>query len=278
MIERKAMLISLGLIALISMAGLAVWATLPGGEPIAVHFDGNGAPDGWVEPARAFLFLPASCLFVWGFFVFLRRAHPDRPVRSAAAMFYAPVLLLALTQFYMITHALGLDWSGPRLFGVAIGLVWVMMGNAMGKLHPGHPFGIRTPWTLGDPHIWDQTNRFGGRAMVLAGLAAIILTFALPTGWLLLMGLASLPVMMIVANVAKSWLLWRQRHPGESALTRPGALWPLAIGGAAALAMLLDAAFEQGRSVGVIVAVFAVAVIFARYRRTHRGRRKGTSS
>ncbi len=151
--NRKAMLISLGLILVTSAAGLATWVMLPDRGPVKV-----------------FLFAPAAGLFLWGFFAFIRHAHPGRPVRSEGAMFYAPVLLVALIQFYVISQAVHLDWSGPRLFGVAIGLVWAMMGNAMGKLNPGHPFGLRTPWTLADPHIWDQTNRFGGWAMVLAGL------------------------------------------------------------------------------------------------------------
>ena len=255
--NRKTMMISLCLILLITLAGIAAWAISSDSGPVEV-----------------FLSAPAAGLFLWSFFAFIRHAHPGRPVRGEAAMFHAPVLLAALIQVYMIAQAFHLDWSGPRLGGVAIGLVWAMIGNAMGKLNPGHPFGLRTPWTLADPHIWDQTNRFGGRAMVLAGLAAIFLTFTLPPGWPLLMALASLPMAVLAAITLKSWRLWRQRHPGESALSRPGALWPLAIGGATAIAIFLDLAIEQGRSAGVIAAGFLLSVVVARYRQARSQRRQ----
>jgi len=272
-IDRKAMLISLGLIVLMTVTSLIAWALLPGDGPIATHFGVDGQPNGWMPPAEAFLFGPALSVVLWGFFAFVRRQDPSRHVRGEAVIIYAPVTVVALAQFYVISYAFHVDWSAPRLVGAAIGVSWIMTGNLLGKLAPNHAFGLRTPWTLADPQVWDQTNRFGGWVMVLAGLAEIVITLALPPSPQMLLAIVALPIASVAAILVKSWLLWRLRHPGESAMTRPGAWWPLAISIVTVTAILLDIALEQGRSGGVIAAGCLVALaVTRRYQSRHQRR------
>jgi len=50
-------------------------------------------------------------------------------------------------------------------------------GNMMGKIKTNWFMGIRTPWALNDPDVWNKTQRLGGRVFFLSGLALILLTF-----------------------------------------------------------------------------------------------------
>jgi len=50
----------------------------------------------------------------------------------------------------------------------------MIMGNYFGKLKNNWFMGIRTPWTLSSPEIWDKTHRLGGKLFMLAGLIFIV--------------------------------------------------------------------------------------------------------
>ncbi len=57
---------------------------------------------------------------------------------------------------------------------VLIGLLFIVLGNYMGKIKPNWFVGIRTPWTLSSESVWNKTHRLGGWTFVLAGLVLII--------------------------------------------------------------------------------------------------------
>ena len=40
--------------------------------------------------------------------------------------------------------------------------------------------GIRTPWALSDPDVWNKTQRLGGWVFFLSGLSAVILSLLAP--------------------------------------------------------------------------------------------------
>ena len=63
------------------------------------------------------------------------------------------------------------------IFG--IGVLFVILGNFMGKVRQNWFIGLRTPWTLADPEVWQKSQRVGGWAFVLGGLAVITETFFL---------------------------------------------------------------------------------------------------
>ncbi|MBO5034614.1 MAG: SdpI family protein, partial [Oscillospiraceae bacterium] len=43
----------------------------------------------------------------------------------------------------------------------------------MGKIKSNWFMGIRTPWALSDPDVWNKTNRLGGWVFFLTGLVEL---------------------------------------------------------------------------------------------------------
>ena len=85
----------------------------------------------------------------------------------------------------------------------------MVIGNVMGKLRPNHFVGFRTPWTLANERVWDQTHRFGGKVFVLGGMLIAALPFTpLDSAW---WGVAISAIALLVAGapMLKSYLLWR---------------------------------------------------------------------
>jgi uncharacterized membrane protein len=86
----------------------------------------------------------------------------------------------------------------------------MVIGNVMGKLRPNHVVGFRIPWTLANERVWDQTHRFGGKALVLGGILIAVLPFTpLDSAW---WGgaIAAIALLSVAAPMLKSYLLWRE--------------------------------------------------------------------
>ncbi len=49
----------------------------------------------------------------------------------------------------------------------------IALGNVMPKLPRNGLVGIRTPWTLADPSVWERTHRVGGYLITAAGLVSL---------------------------------------------------------------------------------------------------------
>jgi uncharacterized membrane protein len=64
-----------------------------------------------------------------------------------------------------------------QLVSLASGVLFLIIGNFLGKLTKNYFAGIRTPWTLENDEVWHRTHRLGGKLFVLGGLFTIVSAF-----------------------------------------------------------------------------------------------------
>jgi uncharacterized membrane protein len=65
--------------------------------------------------------------------------------------------------------------AGRMILG-GVDLIVVLMGNLMGKLRKNFFIGVRTPWTLASDRVWNATNRFAARTLMVGGLLGFLFT------------------------------------------------------------------------------------------------------
>ena len=95
----------------------------------------------------------------------------------------------------------------PRFIGLAVGAMFFVMGNVLGKLRPNWFFGVRTPWTLSSKLSWNKTHRLAGWVFVLGGL---LLMAAGLVGTPTAMGIAFAVLMAgVLGAVTYSYFVWR---------------------------------------------------------------------
>ncbi len=205
-------------LVLAAMLALAAWATwrLPPATPIAIHFDITGSPDAWTaHTGPGLLLYPALALLIALLLAGLLRVLPTgspaeqavRNIRPALTLTMA--LLLAVLQWAALRAAF--DLTVPiALPAFLLGGLLVGTGNGMAKLRPNRWVGIRTPWTLANPRVWDQTHRFGGWVFVLCGLALLVVSVAPLSSDQHLGLLTALMCFAGLVPVLKSYLLWRR--------------------------------------------------------------------
>ena len=68
--------------------------------------------------------------------------------------------------------ALGYRVNINTMVGMALGLLFVVLGNVMGKIRPNWFVGVRTPWTLSSKKSWTKTHRLAGWLFIAMGLLA----------------------------------------------------------------------------------------------------------
>lgn len=125
---------------------------------------------------------------------------------------------LALTIFLLLMVCIVLSesfWPGRitiyKALGLLMGLLFMFLGNMMGKVKSNFFMGFRTPWALEDPDIWNRTQRLGGQVFFFSGLGSILFSLLLPEFYFFLFLLVS-----VLGGVAftflMSWYWYRQKH------------------------------------------------------------------
>lgn len=176
-------------LALLSMivAGWMLYDQLP--ETMPVHWNFAGQPDGYGSRDVTVWTFP---LITFGLMLLFWALPKIDPKREKYEKFLGvwnliqTVLVLFFAYMYYISLIAGINPSinvGQWVVG-GVGVMFVLMGNYMGKIRQNYFVGIKTPWTLNDEEVWNKTHRFGGWCFVIAGLiflgSAIVGYFYLP--------------------------------------------------------------------------------------------------
>jgi uncharacterized membrane protein len=129
------------------------------------------------------------------------------------------ILQTSILGFLLLVHALALLAGVGAVVNLnralipALGLLFAVLGNFMGKLTKNFFIGIRTPWTLASDEVWLRTHRLGGKLFVLAGIGLFV--WGLAGGGLAAVVAVTLAVTLF--SVVYSYLIYRRLEgsPGE---------------------------------------------------------------
>lgn len=213
----------LALIATMFAVAAFAWSVAP--DRLPVHWNAAGEVDRYAGKFQGLLLLPLTTLGLYLLFLVLPRIDPGRINYAGFSKVYL-VLRYAVLLFFVAFYGLTLfeTFVGQVSFlafvSVLSGILFVVVGNLMGKVRPNWFVGARTPWTLSSKRSWTRTNRLGGRMLVVAGLA-LVGTGVLDEFWayILVLGLFVAGVLFLIPY---SYVVWRtdpEKQPPSG--TRP---------------------------------------------------------
>jgi uncharacterized membrane protein len=201
--------LSLGFVGGAFAMTAALYGELP--ERVPTHWNASGAADGFMSKPWG-PFVPP--LVMAGVYLLLMAVPSISPRGYRVDKFHRvfEIIQAAVLAFLFFVTALALlaGIGAPvrmdRAIPAATGLLFIVLGNFMGKMTKNFFVGIRTPWTLASDEVWLRTHRLGGRLFVLAG-ACLLVSAALGGG--------QLPLLMAVAvaggvPVVYSYLVYRR--------------------------------------------------------------------
>lgn len=171
----------ISVVVVLIMVGLSAWAwvQLPADASIPVHWNAAGQVDRYGGKAEGLLLLPAVVVGVLVLFNVIRYIDPLRVNIERSGQAYRAVLLgvlffMAVLHGGAVLSAVGYPINIGLLAAPAVGLMFIVMGNYMGKIRRNYMFGVRTPWTLASELSWNKTHRLSGKLFVLSGVLVIL--------------------------------------------------------------------------------------------------------
>ena len=201
----------LWLIAADLVFAAVVYPYLPSRVPS--HWNIHGQIDAYSGRLAAAVMLPVIALLTWLLLRFLPRIDPRRANYAKFAGSYDAVVLAIVALVVAIHVAVlgaGLGWpiAMDRVVPIALGALFVVIGNVLPRARPNWWFGIRTPWTLSNDRVWEQTHRMGGYLMFGAGLLCILAGFLPAPPGIAVVAIAALAAGL--GSAVYSYFVWKQ--------------------------------------------------------------------
>ena len=188
--------------AFLPLAVTLIWLQfLP--DRVPVHYDAAGTIDRWGSKWE-YLLLPCVVLALAAVIaeigLLLRRKAGTDEMALAHTEANGKVLglvLLGLGLFFTALQIAMLIGAGReaaagaerasvpmmKVSALAMAFLLIFLGNFMPKAKPNSAVGFRCGWTQYNDVTWQKGNRFGGWALMAAGLVAIPAVLLAPEGW-----------------------------------------------------------------------------------------------
>jgi len=205
----RAALLNLGLVILSFVVAGAFYGRLP--ESVPIHWNARGVANGFASKRWGAFLMPATMAGAYLLFAVIPRISPrgfgvERFGRVYEIFETTILAFLFLITLLVLFAGAGAPIPMARAFYAGTGLLFVVLGNFMGKITKNFFVGIRTPWTLASDEVWLRTHRLGGKLFVVSGIGLIV------SG---LLGGGLVPLLAVVAltaviPVTYSYLLYRR--------------------------------------------------------------------
>lgn len=207
-------LAGLGIVGLTAILSVVAAPQLP--DQMAIHFDAGSQPDSFVAKPLGLAFAP---LLAAGLVVLFRILPAIDPLGKNFADFQRYYDLIAVEAVGVVAyvHVLIVLWNLGYRFDVTQAIVPVLAvtyyvaGLVIENASQNWFVGIRTPWTLSDEAVWNETHRRSGILFKLAGLVTLL---AIPfPEYFVLLAIGPIAVAALVPTVY-SFVLYRRLHRG----------------------------------------------------------------
>lgn len=224
MLDQPADILIWVIITLQILIALCAYPFLPARVPI--HYGISGQATAYAPKWVASVLFPGINIMIW--FIGVRQiAGPylgGRTLQAANArwrstLYVGVILFLFVLQSATTALNLGVNVDLIFLLNLSLSVLFIFMGNYLGKLRRNFWMGIRTPWTLASEEVWERTHRVGGWLFVACGLLCLPLSFVpLLRLWVII----PLLLLMAIFLFLYSYLCYQQQMEREpEPLARP---------------------------------------------------------
>ncbi len=193
--------------------GLALEPRFP--EQMAIHWNEQGEADGYGSRFMGIWFLPLMTIGLTLLLLGIPKIDPlKKNIDQFKKEYYTFILLFVF--FFIYLHGISLLFN----LGVQFNLLTVMIpafagffyyiGVMMEKAKRNYFIGVRTPWTLADDEVWNETHRVGAKGFKIGGVITLLgVVFPSLAIWLMMVPLLVVSVFIVVY----SYVVFRRLHP-----------------------------------------------------------------
>jgi uncharacterized membrane protein len=170
-------------IALQIIVAVYGFAVLP--DTVPIHWGVNGQANGYGPKWIGTFLFPLISIGIYVLIRTLLVAGPRLGGRENMAanlqlvkiIQIGVLLFLLIVQLATTAQTLGVVFDMTTVIMLAFSVLFLFLGNYMGKIRRNFWMGIRTPWSLANAVVWERTHRLGGWLFVAVGLIGIPCSF-----------------------------------------------------------------------------------------------------
>jgi uncharacterized membrane protein len=168
------------LVVLMYAVGIYFYDALPALMPS--HWGINGTVDSYASKNWIIFGFPLIALVMIPLFRILKKIDPYKEkyaqfVKAFEMVKFGIIAFFAYMYFVMIYATFYPELNVGSFVIGGVGILFMLIGNYMGKVRQNYFMGIRTPWTLQNEEVWNKTHRLGGWCFFIAGLIFIVEAF-----------------------------------------------------------------------------------------------------
>ena len=187
------------LIAIMFAATALLYGQLPDPLPMSWTLEGHIA--GYLPKRWGAWLLPGIAVLVT---VLLATLFTQKHTSTIIVTAFAGLMLFCCgVTWYAAIH----PSESPLAYTfIGVGAFLIVFGNISGKLSWNYFVGVRTPWTMDDPHVWERTHRAAGPVFMIGGIAMVCAALAdasVTTLLILLLATTLYPAF-------RSYFIWRR--------------------------------------------------------------------
>ncbi|HEY8911050.1 MAG TPA: SdpI family protein [Desulfosporosinus sp.] len=158
--------------------GVYFYPSLP--DKIPVHWGFNGEVNGYGSKLVGAFALPLINLGMYIMFLVLPYIEPkgDNYAKFDSTYQYLKYLLIILffgLEVYTLLLATGIIVNRPIYIGISSSLLFILLGNVIGRFKYNYFIGFKIPWTLVNEEVWRKTHRLAAPLFVIGGIINLVL-------------------------------------------------------------------------------------------------------
>ena len=204
--NKKMILFTLVLLLLPIVMGLFLWNQLP--DTVVTHWGADNQPDGYSYKAFAVIGLPAILLATH--LICIIATNIDPKAKNINNKMFSVVIWICpfisiVTCAMVYGYNLGYQFDMGFFSSLLIGVLYIILGNFIPKIKQNYTIGFRIPWALNNSDNWYHTHRFGGKCMVIGGIA-LLATSPFENVWVLLV----VAIIPCILPVIYSYMYYRK--------------------------------------------------------------------
>jgi uncharacterized membrane protein len=198
------------------IAAFFVYPHLP--EQIPVHWNIHGEVDNYINKGLLSLLLfPTIILTMYLLLLFVPYLdkHKERYVQFQKVYTIIKfALVLFMIFIYVITTLYALEYNikVEKVVPAGVSILFIIIGNYLGKVRKNWFVGIKYPWTLKNDLVWEKTHRLGAVLFVLSGISGLIGVFF--NGMVTMIMLFTPLTLTIVITLIYSYRLYKKVTQG----------------------------------------------------------------
>lgn len=166
-------IIPLFIVVLSFIVAIYIFPQMP--NILASHWGSDGQVNGYMSKFWGLFFMPLLSAFLYILFLFLPKLDPYKKNFSEFQNHYDNFMIVIFAFFFYI-YLLTIFWNLNYRFNMvqflspAFSILFYFTGVLISKTKRNWFVGIRTPWTMSNPKVWQKTHAIGAKLFKLVAL------------------------------------------------------------------------------------------------------------